>query len=157
MTVVMSQIPDLYPGPVAFTPEPPPAGYFLDSVRLGNSEASQSPLQLVSGGQRLTITYKYGGGSVRGTVEGCGSGEVTLVPRDTALRHPSMMRRAPCTADGKFEMLSVRPGDYYAFALASDDYFAADQPLDTDMVRQSTSVRVVDTEAVAAEVRLIKR
>jgi hypothetical protein len=54
-------------------------------------------------------------------------------------------------------MLSVRPGEYYAFALPADDSFGPDENLDDKLLKQSIAVTVVDKETVTAEVRLIER
>jgi hypothetical protein len=62
-----------------------------------------------------------------------------------------------CAPDGKFEILSVRPGEYYAFAIATDDYFDPNNNLDNELLKQSTPVTVVDNEAITAEIRLIER
>jgi hypothetical protein len=81
---------------------------------------------------------------------------VTLVPREATLR-PGLNRRASCGADGKFEILSVRPGDYYAFALPADDYFAPDETLDDELLKQSIPVTVPDNGVATIAVRLIHR
>ena len=81
---------------------------------------------------------------------------MTLIPRDATLR-PSLNRRTPCGADGKFEIRSVRPGEYFAFALPADDYFAPDETLDGELLKQFIPVTVHDNGITAAVVRLIHR
>ncbi len=148
---------NLYPGPFSIRPESPPQGYYLDSIRIGNSEAFETPVQILSGDQPLAVTYKHGGGTIRGTVEKCGTADVTLVPRESAQRHPGLIRRTSCDPTGKFEILSVRPGEYYAFALPGEEYVDDFATLDSDLVKQSTLVTVVDNEVITPEIRLIKR
>jgi hypothetical protein len=149
-------ISNLYPGSFSIRPDSPPPGYYLDSIRIGNSEAFETPVQILSGDQPLAVTYKHGGGTIRGTVEKCGTADVTLVPREAAERHPGLIRRTSCDPTGKFEIVSVRPGEYYAFALPADEYLDDFATLDSDVVKQSTLVTVVDSEIVNPEIRLIK-
>ena len=79
------------------------------------------------------------------------------MPVDVALRHLSIIRTARCDANGKFEILCIRPGQYYAFALPADDSFAPLEDLDSALIQQSTTVTVIDNEVVTPEIRLIKR
>jgi hypothetical protein len=48
-------------------------------------------------------------------------------------------------------------GEYYAFAIATDDYFDPNNNLNNELLKQSTPVTVVDNEAITAEIRLIER
>jgi hypothetical protein len=148
---------DLYPGPYAILPEPAPAGYYLDSIRLGDTVPASIGVQLLSGSQTLTLTYKRGGGTVHGAVDSCDGGSVVLVPVDATLRLPGLIRQSSCLLEGKFEIPSVRPGQYYAFALPRGEHFGPFEDNDDDAIRQSTLVTVVDKETITAEVRLIKR
>jgi hypothetical protein len=147
-------IKDLYPGPYPVQPDPPPAGYYLDSIRLGSSRAPGPQVQILWGDQPLTLTYKHGGGTVRGTIESCGGGELTLMPVDVALRHLTIIRKARCDANSKFEIPAVRPGRYYAFALPFNDRLSPFDDLDNALIQQSTIVTVVDRELVSPEIRL---
>jgi hypothetical protein len=148
---------NLYPGPFLILPDPPPASYYLDSIRLGSGSVPGPRAEILSGNLPLTLTYKHGGGTVRGTIESCGNGEVTLMPVEVALRHLTIMRNTRCDQGGKFEILAVRPGRYYAFALPFDDPFSPFEDPDTSIVQRSTVVTVVDSELVTPEIRLIKR
>jgi hypothetical protein len=136
-------------------PGPAPEGYYLDSIQLGNSPLAPDG-QILSAGQTLTITYKHGGATVTGAVEACGSGEVILIPRDPALRNPSSIREADCGPKGKFEVLSVRPGAYYAFAIPNDDFDLAVPP-DSELARRSTLLILAGNETTVAEIHLIQR
>jgi hypothetical protein len=150
-------ITNLYPGPSLIRPDPPPASYYLDSIRLGSGNAPGPQVQLPSGNQPLTLTYKHGGGTVLGTIESCGDGQVALLPVDSASRHLTIIRNTRCDPSGKFEILSVRPGQYYAFALPFDAAFSPFADLDSPLIQQSTVVTVVDNDIVTPEIHLIKR
>ncbi len=114
-------MPYFYPGVYRFdglnTPVP---GYYLDEVRLGESVLAAPDVAIASGAFPLTLTYKTNGGSVRGSVESCGGGEVMLAPVDPALRWPQSVLTAQCDAGDRYQISSVRPGDYYALAFPAD-------------------------------------
>jgi hypothetical protein len=144
----------------------PPVGYYLDSIRLGGSDAFEAPagtetqkqpaMRISSGDQSLTLTYKHGGGIMRGMVASCGFGVVKLVPRDAARRHPSLIRSTTCDRNSKFDLLSVRPGEYYAFAILPGNDFARPDKLDAQL-KQSTPITVADNQTITSEIHLIQR
>jgi hypothetical protein len=149
-----------YPGKYSFVIlEDPPPGFYLESIRLGDAEA------LVAGGvsiepdaQPLTATYKYGGGTVRGTVEGCGEGRAVLVPREPGLLAPQFIRQAKCGPNGDFEFTSVRPGDYYCVGMAGSGVPSGWATVDQDSVlaKQGVGITVREGETVSAEARVIR-
>jgi hypothetical protein len=51
-----------------------PAGYYLDSVRVGETDVAAAEVQVSPGTLPITVVYKTGGGVVRGAVEKCASG-----------------------------------------------------------------------------------
>jgi hypothetical protein len=62
--------------------------------------------------------FRADGGTVSGTVENCRTGgRVTLIPVEQNLWKPSP-RVGLCDAVGHFTIAGVRPGDYYAVAVA---------------------------------------
>jgi hypothetical protein len=150
---------NLYPGPYQILPGPAPAPYYLDSIRFGARDALEPNAQILPGDLPLTIAYKLNGGSVRGTVENCGGGAVLLVPQDPALRRDGFIHRAGCGKDGRYEIQAVRPGEYYALAIAVDDpagqpnRFAFPVNLDRNPINQSVRVTVRPNEATLADVR----
>jgi 5-hydroxyisourate hydrolase-like protein (transthyretin family) len=157
---------NVYPGPYLIIAAPPPSKYYLESVRLGDRDAIATDVSILSGAQPLTVTYKPGGGSVRGTVGGnagpgvdaCGGGEVVLVPRDPARRRAGFIHRTTCSQNGAFEIPNVRPGEYYGFAIAGSDptpWFAT--TLDDRLLQQASSVSVRANESTSAEIRIITR
>jgi len=151
-------IQNLYQGPYHIIPELAPPGYYLDSVRLGSVDALEFGVPLLSGAPPLTVTYKLNGGSVRGTVEGCGAGKVMLIPQSSVLRRDGFIRQTNCGDKGRFEILDVRPGEYYGFAVVLDD--PAGLPgaqLDQNLMNQSIRVSVRSNESTLADVHLIAR
>lgn len=144
---------DVYPGSyrVQFLTDAP-IPYFLDSIRLGEEEALGS-FPLDSAALPLTIRIKLGGGTVRGTVEGCGSRPVFLVPQEPALRRNGFIRIAPCDSNNHFEFPAVRPGEYYGIALAKAPQSFGDLA-DERLLRQASKVTVRLNESTSAELRI---
>lgn len=137
--------------------EPPPGQFYLDSVRLGSLDALTSDVAILSDAQPLTVTYKFGGGTVQGTIEACGAGRVTLLPQDPALRRHEFVRENACGPSGQFQFSAVRPGDYYGFAISGDSsagWYPA--VLDGSLLQDATKVTVRANEHTSADIRLLK-
>jgi hypothetical protein len=157
---------NLYPGSYEIQPgflSPTTGPYYLDSIRLGERDALES-VQIESGALPITITYKLNGGTVRGSVEACGAGEVLLIPQDPALGRDGFIHQTSCTQNGRFEIPAVRPGEYYAFALAVDapagvrrKLHGFHPELDQNLINQSVRITVLANEATLADLRLIKQ
>ena len=106
----------------------------------------------------LTITYKRNGGTVRGTVEGCNAGTVLLIPQTLLLRRDGFIRQIKCAEAGRFEILNVRPGEYYGFAVAPEDPAGRPgAPMDQNLMNQSIRISVRENESTLADLRLIAR
>jgi hypothetical protein len=150
-------IQNLLPGRYRVIPDPPPAPYYLDSIRLGNRDALEAGVQVLSGTQPLTITYKRNGGTVRGTVESCGAGRVLLIPQDPALRRDGFIQRAACDQNGRFAIPAVRPGDYFGLALPLTAAGAPPPEPDQSLLNQSTRITVRANESSSAEIRLLRQ
>jgi uncharacterized GH25 family protein len=151
-------IPALYPGPYQIVPGPPPASYYLDSIRLADRDALESDVQILSGFERVTVSYRLGGGTVRGAIEACAAGDVLLIPQDSALRRPGFIRRTTCVQNDRFEILDVRPGEYFALAIGADSptpWYAA--ILDELLLSQASKITVRANESSSPEIRLITR
>ena len=121
-------------------------------------------MPIESGALPITIAYKRNGGAVRGAVEACGAGEILLIPQDPALRRDGFIHQTTCAQSGRFEIPAVRPGEYYAFALAPDAPAALRRKLhgfhpelDQNLINQSTRVSVRANESTLADLRLITR
>jgi hypothetical protein len=150
-------IANLYPGePYHVWPEAAPAPYYLDSIQIGGRDALGWDTQFLPGMPPLIITYKRNGGTVRGTVEGCGAGDVMLMPQDPAWRSYDFSRQTKCTQNDRFEMTAVRPGEYYGLAIAASDD-GGPVNLDQNLINQSVRVTVRAGEATNADLRLVKR
>jgi len=103
------------PGTYRFQPTTPGPGYYLASIQLGAREVLGQYVEIAPG-VPVTITYRSDGGTVRGTVEDCGSAAVVLAPQDPNLQYPEFIRRTACQQNGRYEITGLRPGEYYAFA-----------------------------------------
>ena len=150
-------VPDVYPGTYELRQlGNSPAPYYLDSIRLGDADAL-GLVSIVSGGQPLIITYKLGGGTVRGTVEGGDFSHVFLIPKDPALRRSGFAQETECGQNGRFEFSAVRPGEYYGLAIAGGLISFEAVYEDTGLLRQAGSVTVRPNESTSAEIRPIAR
>jgi len=146
---------DVYPGLYQIeTLTEAPAPYYLDSMRIGDQDAS-GWFSILSDAQPLTITYKLGGGTVRGSVEGCAGGHVLLIPQNAARRRHAFMYFADCGQNGRFEFPAVRPGEYYGFAMAGQPFAATLQ--DGSLLKKASKVTVEANQSTAADIRLITR
>jgi hypothetical protein len=101
----------------------------------------------------IAVVYKTDGGVVRGTAENCASGGVLLVPRDPSLRR-GLSPSGPCDAGDRYEVRAVRPGEYYAVALAGNGPVPA---VDEALVKQAVNVTVRAGEASSVDLRAITR
>jgi protocatechuate 3,4-dioxygenase beta subunit len=147
------RIPKVQPGryvifPVGYVP-----GYFVESVWLGEREVMAKPVDLSDGALRFRVIYRGNAGRVRGTVEKGGGSTVALLPQDEALLDGQFIRTAKCDSNGRFEVGSLRPGEYYAFAFDRVDNYAL---TDAAFVRnlRAAAVAVHVEAARAADVEL---
>lgn len=113
---------NVYSGLYQIVPLGPPDGYYLAAVRLGESEPSTAEVEIDSGAAPLTVVYETGGGTIRGTVENCASGEVTAVPHDPAYQRPGFLYSVECDAQDRFQIGPMRPGDYDLLAFTGTPF-----------------------------------
>jgi hypothetical protein len=112
----------VYPGRYQVTPIPPGPQFYLASIKLGDQESVDGRVEFFSSSLPLTVTYRSDGGTVRGTVEECGSATVLLVSQDATLRaRREYVRSSKCSSKSTYEFTAVRPGDYYVLALSPSD------------------------------------
>jgi hypothetical protein len=152
-------IQNVYSGLYQILPGPPPSQYYLDSIRIGGRDALESGVALVPGVPPLTVVYKLGGGTVRGTVEQCAAGTVRLLPHDKTMWRPGFVLFAPCDANDRYAITSVRPGEYYALAIAGDSptpWYATNWDDDV-LVNNAGTVTVRAGENSSADLRAIKQ
>jgi hypothetical protein len=143
----------VYPGTYEIRPiSESPAPYYLDSVRVGEQDAL-GYVAIPSGSQDFTITYKLGGGTVRGSAEACGTGHPTLIPQDAALRRAGFIRVTDCDANGRFEFSAVRPGEYFALIAEGSPASFVSLSRDENVLRRAAGLRVRESETVIVEIQ----
>jgi hypothetical protein len=146
---------NVYPGSYRVVPmPPPPLPYYLDAVRVGETDLGGPEVELSSGAVPVTVVYKTNGGAVGGTVEKCASGAVLLVPQDTARQWLGFLRAARCDSNDRYGIMGVRPGEYYALAFAGDGPLPE---LDEGLLNQASKVTVRAGEASWVDPRAISR
>ena len=151
-TIVIDQ---LYPGrytlePVGFAP-----GYYVDSVKLGDRDVLGLEVELFDGVPPLRISYKADAPSVRGTVENGSGATVMLFPQDEALVTGQFIRTTNVGSDGRFEIGSLRPGDYYAFAFNRIEWLAFnDAGFFRGLVPLAERVHVAKGETATVELKV---
>jgi hypothetical protein len=145
---------NVYPGAYVVRTIDSSEPYYLDSMRLGERNASES-VAILSDAEPLTITYKLGGGSVRGTIEGCAGAHVFLVPQDPALRY--FARSTTCGRNDRFEIAAVRPGEYYGLAISGHALSFMGLLDDPARLSQAARVTVRANESTSPEIRLTGR
>jgi protocatechuate 3,4-dioxygenase beta subunit len=134
------RFPKVQPGryvifPVGYIP-----GYFVESVKLGDRELMAKAVDLTDGAIPFRITYRPNAGRVRGNVEKGAGSVVALLPQDEALLDGQFIRTAKCDANGRYEIGSLKPGEYYAFAFDRVDNDAFE---DVTFVRNLRAVAVL--------------
>jgi len=143
---------DVYADGYRIAPLAASDGYYLDSVRVGDTDVAASEVQLAAGALPVTIVYKTGGGTVHGTVEKCASGAVLLIPAEADMRWFGFLHSVRCDAKDHYEIGAVRPGEYYAVAFAGSD---SDPLLDERILRQAHHITVKPGETVTADIAAI--
>ncbi len=141
---------------IRIAPPVPASGYFLDGIRVGDRETLTRDVELISGSVPISILFKAGGGAVQGTVADCGDANVILLPKDRSMRRQSLVRMARCAEGGRFEIPSVRPGDYYIFALASgNSALVPPYEMDRDYLNQAVRLTVTNNSTASVELKVI--
>jgi hypothetical protein len=125
-----------------------PAGYYLDSVRVGEADVAAAEVQFSAGMLPITVVYKTGGGVLRGAVEKCATGAVLLIPTEAERRWFGFLHSVRCDATDHYEIVAVRPGEYYAVAFAGSDSAPS---LDEGVLKQSRLITVQAGETVTAD------
>ena len=149
---------EVYPGAYKLEPVGAPAEpYYLDSIRVGTLDATAVDVPILSAADPLVLTYKLGGGTVRGTLETCGGASIVLVPVDAGLRRAGFIRVNSCDPQGKFEFPAVRPGEYYAFATTRTGPLLSYAGAFADSARLAPAAKVTvrDRESTTVAVRLV--
>jgi hypothetical protein len=145
---------NIYPGTYRIVAMlPPPLPYYLDAIRVGETDLSGQEVEL-SSEVLVTVVYKSNGGGVRGTVAKCASGPVLLIPQETTRQRLGFLRAAQCDSNDRYGITGVRPGEYYTLAFAGDGPLPE---LNERLLNQSSKVTVRAGETSLADVPAILR
>lgn len=99
-----------------------PEGYYVKSVRLGEDEALEAPIDLSRGGGPLDVVLGANAGEVNGAVmnakqEPTPGATVVLIPQSAKRREGGQFYKMVTTDQyGQFTIKGVEPGEYKAFA-----------------------------------------
>ena len=129
-------------------PGPPPPLYYLEAVRLGETTVSDD-VELSPGAPEIILVYRTGGGTIRGSVEKCDSGQVLLFAEDRSVRQ---VPRGACDTNGRFEISAIRPGAYKA--LAFPEYLLVNEEAAAPFLRTAVQVTVRAGEVTEADLTL---
>ena len=124
--------------PLGFVP-----GFYLESIRVGERDAMVEAVEFRPGMEPFRITYAPNPGRVAGVAEG--GGFVSLVPAEEALWDGQFIRMARVEAGGRFEVTSLRPGEYIALAFT--------EPVDSDELSDPVLVRRVAAQGTRVTVK----
>lgn len=133
------RFPKVQPGRYVILPVGYIPGYYVESVKMGDRDVMAKPVELTDGSIPFRVVYRGNAGRVRGTVEKGGGSIAAIVPADEALLDGQFIRTVKCDDAGRFEVGSLRPGDYYAFAFDRAETAAL---TDVAFVRSLRSVAV---------------
>jgi hypothetical protein len=132
-------------------------GYYLASVGTGGQDVTWRPFNVQAGSPAIRITYKPNGGTVTGTVESDLAKTVVLIPQGEIDAIDVQYGRAtPIGAGGGFEIDSIAPGSYYAFAV---DQLAPERLRNPAVARriaaEAALVHVTEGAAVSVKLQLV--
>lgn len=140
---------NVYPGRYRINPSRL-TGAYLAAVRLGQQDVTGQALELSAGAPSVRLIFRSDMGTVRGTVKDGAHALVVLFPESGEF--PTVVR---CSADGKFEVSEVQPGNYLAAAynrverdLLGDGIFVQ------QLTRGAVSVRVEPSRPASLELAL---
>lgn len=108
------------PGKVRVAAPPGVAGgYYLASVTAGGQDITWRHVDVHAGFPPVSVIYKPNAGTVKGAVESADATDIVLIPQ-AALDSVDVQygRVAAPGPSGSFQIDSVGPGSYYAFAIA---------------------------------------
>lgn len=119
---------NIYPGRYRIVPLGIRPGFYVESVKLGDRDVLGETVDLVEAGPPLRVVYRSGAPRVRVHVEKGAGAHVAIVPQNEALANEQFIREAVADKDGRCEIGSLRPGDYYAFAFDRLDMGSLQDP-----------------------------
>jgi len=111
---------DVYPGRYLLHYVPPAREeVYVEAVMLGDRDIAMQEFSVTPGMPPLRVLLRTGGGQVMANVENPGVPVVVLlVPQDPRLRYDPFVLHSMPSTDSHFGFANVRPGEYYALALA---------------------------------------
>jgi hypothetical protein len=118
-------------------------GYYLAAAMLGDRDILGQEFELAPGSPEIRAVFRPLPGGVYGTVDGSERATVVLLPQDESLRDLDAISWTQRRADGRFEIDSLRPGGYYAWAF---------ERLDVDALRDPAFVRSLVARAASVRV-----
>jgi len=118
-------------------------GYYLAAAMLGDRDVLGLEFELAPGSPELRAVFRPLPGGVNGTVDGSDHATVVLLPEDETLRDLDAISKTQRRADGRFEIDSLRPGGYYAWAF---------ERLDVEALRDAAFVRTLAARAASVRV-----
>jgi hypothetical protein len=150
---------NVVPGPYRIMAAPGlPGGYYLASISFGGQDITGQPVNLQPGSLPIHVVYKPNAGTVTGTVDTGDGATVVLIPQ-TSLDSLSvdLGRMSQSGTGGAFEIESIGPGSYYAFAV---DRLEPEKFYDPQVVRKIVAsaavVRVTEGSAVSVKLQNIR-
>ncbi|HWQ54748.1 MAG TPA: carboxypeptidase-like regulatory domain-containing protein [Bryobacteraceae bacterium] len=130
-------------------------GYYMESVRIGDRDVTAQAVDITPGMPPVHVVYRPDAGRVGGTVEQGEGATVVLVPRDESFMNDQFIRWAVCGRGGRFEVGSLRPGNYYAFAFDRVDLNAMeDRSFVRGLAFRAASVQVERNQVSSVELRV---
>lgn len=152
------QFTNVAPGRYIILPNSVPRTHFLESVRLAGVDVLGEPVDIHRGYGPVVLRLETGPGSVSGKVEDPQSGAVAaLVPVDPKLRHfLFFIKTTPIKTKGDFSFESVRPGQYYAWALDKVEQRDLENPIVVDQLGpHAKKINVARGQSTAVELKII--
>jgi hypothetical protein len=144
----------------------PPVGAYLKSIRCGQTNVTNSELDISDGGEsEMEITYRYGLATLTGTVSRAPAGaadgpapevaHIVLVPKELDPIGRGVLFSSTGT-DGSFSTGGIPPGRYRAYAFEVVDYSALHQPPVLKALESlGTEVELDDGASAATSLELI--
>jgi hypothetical protein len=147
----------LYPGPYRLGVYGGVPGHYLKAVLLGTADVTGRSIELSSSSPPLRLLYSAGGGRLTGEVEGGPGAKVVLISADRenyVLGTDSIT--ILCDDKGRFSLNDLRPGDWYAMAVAgsANTMSIRERMFGRGLWRQATAFRVAERETANLNLKL---
>jgi len=144
----------VYPGRYTILPMGGPAGSYLDSIKLGDADASAGAVGIWDGSLPIRIAYKSGAPRVRGKVDDAGAVSVIVLPQDEAALASGRSSIAKASAEGRYETGGLRPGDYYVLAIDRDPLLLGDPLVMRTLIPRAEKVHLEKGDVATVDLKL---